>query len=208
MVRYQKNEHLRKLIEDECLLTDTNVSLSTGTKSSFYFDCKKATLSGKGLSLIVDAMINVIDELPTRPDAIGGLTIGADPIVAGVIAQSFKLNKPPMQGSIVRKEPKKHGTKNKIENQLLPGTKIVVIDDVITSGGSIRTACEEFKKEGYDIVGIIALIDRMAGGKESLESDFGTVFTLFDKNDFPDLRLPDEARTTQVADIVVKYSGM
>ena len=116
MVKYQKNEDLRKLIENECLLTDTDISLSTGTQSSFYFDCKRATLSGKGLSLIADAMIDVIDELPDRPDAIGGLTMGADPIVAGVIAQSYKLNKPPMQASIVRKEPKKHGTKNKIEN--------------------------------------------------------------------------------------------
>lgn len=195
----QKNERLREIIEKDCLLADTDVSLSTGAQSSFYFDCKKATLSGEGLSLIVDAMIDVISKLPEQPTAIGGLTMGADPIVAGVVAKSYQLKRPPIHGSIVRKEPKKHGTKNKIENQLSSGTKIVVIDDVITSGSSIKTACIEFQKEGYVVVGIIALIDRMAGGKESLELEFGTVHTLFDKNDFPALRTPREVRTTQAA---------
>jgi orotate phosphoribosyltransferase len=187
---YQKNEHLRSLIEKNCLLADIDISLSSGAESSFYFDCKKATLSGEGLSLIVDAVISVIDDLPQQPNAIGGLTIGADPIVAGVVARAHQLNRPPLHGSIVRKEPKRHGTKSKIENQLPAGTKIVVIDDVITSGSSVKTACKEFLAEGYIVVGIIALIDRKAGGKESLESEFGPVHTLFDKDDFPSLRSP------------------
>lgn len=196
---YKKNERLRELIERNCLLSDIDISLSTGIQSSFYFDCKKATLSGESLSLIVDAVISVIDELPEQPSAIGGLSMGADPIVAGVVARAYQLNRPPIYGSIVRKEPKKHGTKSKIENQLISGTKIVVIDDVITSGSSIKKACKEFLAEGYIVVGIIALIDRKAGGKESLESEFGPVHTLFDKNDFPALISTNEIKTASEA---------
>lgn len=196
---YQKNECLRAVIEKNCLLADVDISLSTGARSSFYFDCKKVTLSGESLSLIVDAVISVIDDLPEQPTAIGGLTMGADPIIAGVVARAYQLGRPTIYGSIVRKEPKKHGTKSKIENQLLRGTKIVVIDDVITSGSSIKIACKEFLAAGYTIVGIIALIDRKAGGKELLEREFGPVHTLFDKDDFPALRSPHEIKTAAKA---------
>jgi orotate phosphoribosyltransferase len=196
---YQKNERLRAFIEKNCLLDDVDISLSTGAQSSFYFDCKKATLSGESLSLIVDAVISMIDDLPEQPTAIGGLTMGADPIIAGVVARAYQLNRPPIYGSIVRKEPKKHGTKSKIENQLPPGTKIVVIDDVITTGSSVKIACKEFLADGYIVVGIIALIDRKAGGKESLEREFGPVHTLFDKNDFPALRSSHEFKTASEA---------
>jgi len=191
----EKSERLRAFIEKNCLLADVDISLSTGAQSSFYFDCKKATLSGESLPLIVDGVLTIINGLPEMPAAIGGLTIGADPIVAAVVAQAW----PPIHGSIVRKEPKKHGTKNKIENQLPPGTKIVVIDDVITSGGSIKTACKELIDVGYIVVGIIALIDRKAGGKESLEREFAPVYTLFDKNDFPALRSSPEFKTVAEA---------
>ncbi|PZN68694.1 MAG: orotate phosphoribosyltransferase [Candidatus Methylumidiphilus alinenensis] len=196
---YQKNELLRAFIEKNCLLADVDISLSTGTQSSFYFDCKKATFDGEGLSLIVDGVLAIIDGLPEQPTAIGGLTMGADPIVAGVVARAYQLGRSPTHGSIVRKEPKKHGTKSKIENQLPSGTKIVVIDDVITSGGSIKTACKELIAEGYIVVGIIALVDRKAGGKESLEREFGPVHALFDKNDFPALRSLDEIETVAEA---------
>jgi len=186
-------ERLRALIEERCLLADVNITLSTGRQSGFYFDCKRAMLDGEGLTLIVDAIMEEIDQLPERPVAIGGLTLGADFIVAGVIAKAYQTGHPTVYGSIVRKEPKKHGTRNKIENQLPAGTPIVVIDDVITSGNSIRKACEEFRQASYRIVGIIALIDRKAGGKESLERDFGPVRALFDKDDFPALRGTDHA---------------
>ena len=114
-------DQLRDLIDSACLSVGADFQLSTGANSDFYFDCKKATLDGSGLSMIVDLVLKEIDKLPEQPDAIGGLTIGADPIIAGVI-----IREPRIKGSIVRKEQKAHGTKNKIENQLRQGTKIVV----------------------------------------------------------------------------------
>jgi len=186
-------KRLRALIEENCLLADVNITLSTGAQSGFYFDCKRTMLDGKGLTLIADAFLEEINQLPERPSAIGGLTLGADFIVAAVIARAYQTGHPTVHGSIVRKEPKKHGTRNMLENPLPAGTPIVVIDDVITSGASIRKACEEFRQANYRIVGIIALIDRKAGGKESLERDFGLVRALFDKDDFPALRDTDHA---------------
>lgn len=195
-MQQSNRERLRALIEDRCLLANTDITLSAGTQSSFYFDCKAATLDGEGLSLIIDAVLEEVEQLPERPVAIGGLTIGADPIVAGVIAEAYRRGHFLVHGSIVRKEPKKHGTRNKIENQQPAGTKIVVIDDVITSGNSIRKACGELLEAGYQLVGIIAIIDRQAGGKEALEKDYHCpVRTLYRRDDFPALREGPDAGT-------------
>ena len=188
-----KRERLRKLVEQRCLLTDADVTLSGGSHSSFYFDCKAATLDGECLTLIVDGLLDEIGRLPSVPSAIGGLTMGADFLVAPLIAKAYEIGHPTVHGSIVRKEPKRHGTRNRIENQLRPGTTIVVVDDVITSGGAVRQACEEFQREGYEIVGILALIDRQAGGKENLEKDYGVVRTLFTTEDFSVPRKTDIA---------------
>nr|VFK24463.1 MAG: orotate phosphoribosyltransferase [Candidatus Kentron sp. MB]VFK30707.1 MAG: orotate phosphoribosyltransferase [Candidatus Kentron sp. MB]VFK75340.1 MAG: orotate phosphoribosyltransferase [Candidatus Kentron sp. MB] len=177
---------LWQLIDRDVLITGQNMTLSSGNASSFYFDCKKTTLNGEGLQLIADAFIERIDTLPERPVAIGGLTIGADFIVAAVIMRAHQIGHPTILGSIVRKEPKKHGTRTLIENDLPPGTTIVVIDDVITTGGSTARACEQLREAGCRIVGIIALIDREAGGAANLADQYNCpVHTLFKKSDFP-----------------------
>jgi len=116
-------ERLRQLIEQKCLITSSDFTLSTGAQSSFYFDCKIATLNGECASLIAQEVLREFEKLPTRPAAIGGLTIGADFIVAAVVMKAYETGQPTQHGSIVRKEPKKHGTRNRIENQLPRGTK-------------------------------------------------------------------------------------
>lgn len=166
-------------------MTGSDFTLSTGRQSSIYFDCKKAALYGEGLDLIADAFLREIDRLPMTPEAIGGLTMGADFIVAAVIAQAHRQGLSTVNGSIVRKEPKTHGTKNKIENEQAPGTKIVVVDDVFTSGGSTAKACDEFIAASYDIVGIMALVDREAGGIAMLTERYDTpVSAIFTMSDF------------------------
>jgi orotate phosphoribosyltransferase len=186
-VMINDHERLRKLIEEKCLLTDGDFTLSTGARSSFYFDCKNATLDGECLALIAAEVLQHIDTLPVRPSAVGGLTLGADFIVAAVVMKAHELGHPTIHGSIVRKEPKKHGTKNMIENELPAGTKIVVVDDVITSGKSTQKACDEFGKAGHEIVGVIALVDREAGGTEALARRYQHVRSIFRKTDFPKL---------------------
>ena len=188
MSRTNRREELRALVDEKCLTTDHSFTLSAGKQSGFYFDCKKAMLDGKCLSLIAEAFLEEAAELPRFPEAIGGLTMGADFIVAAVIQRGFEGGKPLVSGSIVRKDPKGHGTGNKIENRLPEGTRIMVIDDVITSGASTEAACREFVAGGYEIVGIVALVDREAGGRESLSEKYGCpVRAIFRKSDFPSI---------------------
>lgn len=182
-----KRTALRDLLEKRCLQVG-EFTLTTGQKSNFYFDCKNATLDGPSLALMADAFLEEINQLPVVPEAIGGLTMGADFIAAVVAMRAVQTGAKTTQASIVRKEPKKHGTKNHIENQLPAGTTIVVVDDVITSGKSTRMACEKLLEAGYRISGIVALLDREAGGLEKLAQDFNCpVRSVLKKSQFPRL---------------------
>lgn len=176
---------LLQFIEEHCLITDRQFTLSTGQSAGFYFDCKTATLDGKTLILIADEFLAEIDQLPEIPTVIAGLTMGADPIVAAVAMRAAQVGKATNRASIVRKEPKKHGTMNHVENEQQRGSRVVVIDDVITSGSSTKTACERLMEAGYSIVGIICLVDREAGGVQNLEESFRCpVRSILTRSDF------------------------
>ncbi len=185
----ESQDRLLGLVEERCLKTG-EFTLSTGLKSDFYFDCKRITLEGEGLSLLSDLVLERIDSLSEMPSAIGGLTMGADFIVAGVILKAFQKDKKVQHGSIVRKEAKAHGTQNKIENEQGNGTKIVVVDDVVTTGNSTIIACDQFKEEGYDIVGIITLVDREEPeGMKNIRDKYKNVHvsSIFKASDFEKL---------------------
>ena len=132
---------LRDLLEARAFRTG-EITLSTGAKSNFYFDCKPVTLSADGAYLVGMAFLDALEKLPERPGAVGGLTHGADPIVSSMVALSY-ARECPIDGFYVRKEPKRHGTKRRLENPPQPGTKVVIVDDVVTSGGSLLKAVEE-----------------------------------------------------------------
>ena len=179
-------EELRLLVDEKCLTVGRSYTLTTGNQSAFYFDCKKAMLDGRCISLIADAFLAEAGKLPRFPKAIGGLTMGADFIVAAVIQRAFETGRALVSGSIVRKEKKEHGAGNKIENVLPEGTPIMVVDDVVTTGSSTEAACDAFIAAGYDIVGIVALVDRESGGRETLERKYDCpVGAIFRKRDFP-----------------------
>ena len=196
-------EELRSLVDEKCLTVGRAYTLTTGSQSAFYFDCKKAMLDGKCLSLIADALLEEAGKLPRYPQAIGGLTMGADFIVAAVIQRAFETGKPLASGSIVRKKQKEHGAGNKIENELPTGTPIMVVDDVVTTGASTEAACDAFIAAGYDVVGIVALVDRESGGCETLAEKYDCpVGAIFRKRDFP--RIDREmSRTPEIGESVV-----
>jgi orotate phosphoribosyltransferase len=192
-----ERERLRQIIDHYCLIAGPEFTLSTGEKSRFYFDCKGATLDAEGLTLVAKGFLEEILRMPVQPDAIGGMTMGADFMVAATLVLAHQSGGPLKFGSIVRKEPKKHGTKNKVENERPGGPRIVVVDDVITSGGSTEKACDELERAGYQVVGILAVVDREAGGMQKLQARYPgrPVVALFRKSDFP--------RLTDVADRAV-----
>lgn len=154
-----------------------DVTLSSGKQSSYYVDGKQVTLGDPaGALLLAQIILKALEGQPV--DTIGGLTIGADPIVGGVVVLSA-LEGRPLPGFIVRKEPKKHGLQRDIEGKLEDGARAVVVDDVITTGTSILDAIAKVRIYGVDVVGVIALTDREQGGKEALRSKGYPTYAVF-----------------------------
>ena len=177
-------ECLREKVEKLCLI-EGDFILTSGERSPFYFDAKRAMLSGECLSLIADEFLRLINTLPYPPAVIGGLTMGADFIVAGVIQRAFAQGLH-LSGSIVRKEPKEHGTRSRIENEFDNHPATVVVDDVFTTGSSTLKACTALTEFGYRVVGIIGLVDREQGGIDNLRRAYDVpVLSVFTKSDFP-----------------------
>jgi orotate phosphoribosyltransferase len=155
--------------------------LTSGKMSSFYIDCKKVSLDPEGAFLIGQQIFDRIKQLPV--EGVGGMTLGADPIATAVSIVSLLKNKP-IPAFIVRKEPKGHGSEQQIEGDLKPGAKVVVVEDVVTTGGSTIRTLEALKKAGHTILKVISLIDRKEGGGERITAE-GTGFeSLFTIDDF------------------------
>ncbi|HPJ96484.1 MAG TPA: orotate phosphoribosyltransferase [Syntrophales bacterium] len=140
-------------------------TLASGKQSNYYFNCKPTTLDPEGMNLIGKVLFRMLKDAPIT--AAGGLTLGADPIANALAVISFQEGKP-IKSFTVRKETKDHGTKSKIEGTLQKGERIVVLDDVITTGGSTITAIEAVREAGLVIDRVVAFIDREEGGRENI----------------------------------------
>lgn len=165
---------------------EREVTLSSGKKSNFYIDCKQVSLDAEGACLIGELFHAVIGEVAPRAVAVGGLTLGADPIATATSVLSFQKGKP-LAAFIVRKEPKGHGTNQYLEHTgLVPGTEVVVVEDVVTTGAATIKAIERSKEFGLVPVHALALVDRMEGGREAIAALFPTtpLTTLFNRNNF------------------------
>ena len=137
--------------------------LSSGKTSDHYVNCKPVTLTGRGLTL---TSLLMLKEVETQ--YVAGLTLGADPLVSGVSIVSA-LDGRLVNALIVRKEPKGHGTEAWIEGMLPPkGTKITVLEDVVTTGGSAIKAVEKLRDAGYVVDRVVSIVDRQAGGKDAM----------------------------------------
>ena len=153
--------------------------LSSGNTSEHYVNCKPITLSGRGLTL---ASLLMLKEVDTK--VVGGLTLGADPLVSGVSLVSA-LDSRMVNGLIVRKEAKGHGTQAWIEGLLPPeGTKVTVLEDVVTSGDSAIKASKRLRDAGFTVERVITLVDRKEGGKEAMKLVGLELISIFQLEDF------------------------
>lgn len=155
--------------------------LTSGQMSRYYIDCKKVTLDPKGAALIGRLVFERIKTL--RPQGVGGLTLGADPIALAVAVTSY-LEGQPIPAFIIRKEPKGHGSQAWIEGNLPEGASVVVLEDVVTTGGSTIKAIERLKAHGCKILKVLALVDRNEGGREAIEASGYPLDSLFTVDDF------------------------
>jgi orotate phosphoribosyltransferase len=155
--------------------------LSSGGTSDYYIDCRTTTLDAKGSRLTGEVFTEEIRRRGWKPQAIGGLTMGADPIVVAVSVVSGELH-----GFLVRKAEKQHGTGQRIEGFREKGARVVIVDDVCTTGASTVQAIEAAREFGFEIVGVMCLVEREeAKGRSSVEkaaagAPFVSVFTAKD----------------------------
>jgi orotate phosphoribosyltransferase len=163
------------------------VVLSSGRTSNFYIDCKQVSLDAEGALLIGELFHAVIDEVAPEAVAVGGLTLGADPLATATSVVSFQRGRP-RAAFLVRKEPKGHGTNQWLESTVLAaGASVVVLEDVVTTGASTIKAIERAQGAGLRVVHAIGLVDRLEGGREAVTRHV-PLTTLFTRHDF----LPDQ----------------
>jgi orotate phosphoribosyltransferase len=160
-----QRRELRDLIRQKSIRLG-DFTLSSGRKSSYYLDCRMTTLDPRGALLIARLILERIRMDHIRAEAIGGLAIGADPIATAVAVVSG-LDGTPLSAFIVRKEAKGHGTQRSIEGyDGKPGARVIVVDDVCTSGDSILRAAEKAEDAGYEVAAAFCVVDREEGGAE------------------------------------------
>ena len=145
-------------------------TLASGRVSTLYIDARMTTMSPDGLALIGRLGLAEITAAGWTPDAVGGLTLGADPI-SYAISYASSSTPNPIRAFTVRKAPKAHGTAKLIEGPFNPGDRVVVIEDVITTGGSALKAISAIRQASGQILGLLALVDREEGGREMIEAE-------------------------------------
>lgn len=171
---------LKALIEKHALKFG-QFQLASGKIGSYYLDCRQVTLHPQGANLIAAGLLELMHG--SLPDAVGGMAIGADPITGAVITLAGQKNIP-IHGFIVRKEAKGHGMGRQVEGPVTAGMRAIIVEDVVTSGGSALQAVEAATAFGLKIDTIMAVVDRLEGGRETIESRGLKLHTLFTVRDF------------------------
>jgi orotate phosphoribosyltransferase len=157
-------------------------TLSSGGKSDYYIDCRTTTLHARGAELTGRVFLDLIQQQGWKPQAVGGLTMGADPIVVATSIISSQMGAP-IHGFLVRKAEKAHGMGRRVEGFQEKGARVVIVDDVCTTGGSTIQAIEAAREFGFTVAGVACLVERLeAGGRPAVEqaaspASFISVFT-------------------------------
>lgn len=144
--------------------------LASGRRSSFYIDARRTTMSGDGLAVVGGLGLDRLAVRGWSPRAVGGLTLGADPI-AYALALTARRRGQLLDAFTVRKQPKEHGTGQRIEGCFAAGYGVVIVEDVLTTGGSAREAIAAVQHEGGLVLGVMAVLDREEGGREAIERE-------------------------------------
>ena len=152
--------------------------LASGRRSSYYVDARRTTMSGRGQLLIGTVGLAELDATGWKPDAVGGLTLGADPVAYAIAHAAARANRT-LDAFTVRKEAKAHGAGRQVEGPVEPGVRVVAIEDVVTTGGSALRAIEALGAFGAHVVGVLALVDREEGGREAIEAAGHQLVSLF-----------------------------
>lgn len=189
---WQQQRQSLLLLLRELSYEERDVTLSSGQKSHFYIDCKQTMLTGEGHCLVgalfTELLARAEHGKPTLPPhtAVGGLTLGADPLSSATSLWST-LNGRVLHAVYVRKEAKGHGTGAYLEGtKAVPvGSRVAVLEDVVTTGNASKTAVERLRAHGYVVDTVLALVDRQAGGREALAAMGLSLHALFDVSDFP-----------------------
>lgn len=181
---------LRDLLAERALRVagaGESFTLSTGRRSNFYFNCKPVTLSSDGASLLADAFLDKLKDFPDEVTAVGGRTLGADPIVGAMMMRSLERGQR-LEGFYVREKQKAHGTKELIANAPSPGTKVVIVDDVVTTGKSVIEGIDAAQAAGCIVVGVITLMDRLEeGGDANIRARVPHYVAVYTRHDFPEI---------------------
>jgi len=155
-------------------------TLASGKKSPYYLDGKQVTLSAEGLLQISWGLLELLQGI--QFSGFGGMSIGADPIVGGVLVAAAAQNRD-LQGFMVRKEAKGHGTQRFIEGPISPGDKVVIVDDVVTTGGSALQAVDRVQEFGCEVAHVVGIVDRLQGGEAAFKArglSFSALLTIRD----------------------------
>jgi len=153
------------LVEAKALKRGT-FRLASGREASFYLDAKQVVLDAHGAMLVGRAILERLRSLGPLPAAVGGMSIGADPITSAVVTMAGVTGLP-LKGFMVRKEPKDHGTKKYVEGPVEPGQRVVIVEDVTTTGGSSLLAIDRVQEFGLVVDRVVTVIDRLAGAAEA-----------------------------------------
>ena len=158
-------------------------TLASGKKATYYLDGKQVTLDSFGAKLVAEGILDLLaDNLP-MPDAVGGMSIGADPITAAVITMAG-VRGIAMAGFLVRKEPKGHGTNRYVEGPVQPGQRVVIVEDVVTTGGSSLEAIARAEDFGLKVARVMTIIDRLEGGQAAFTARGYPLSSLLTIRDF------------------------
>jgi orotate phosphoribosyltransferase len=165
----------------ETALQFGDFTLASGKKATFYLDCRKVTLDSRGAKLIGAGMLELLGD--KLPQLVGGMAIGADPITAAILTLAGVEGKS-LRGVMVRKEPKQHGTGKYVEGPYTAGEELVIVEDVVTTGGSSLLAIERCEAAGLKVKRVLAIVDRLEGGREAFAAKGYELTTLLTIKDF------------------------